>query len=144
MANATSNLSIRSKGRGGYKANLPVAASTHLYTGTMVSQDDTSGGLEPTTTATSGQCVGVVTHEADNSSGAAGDIRAEIETERIFEFDNDGTNPFDETMDLGTTAYAVDDHTVSDTQTVAEPVAGIFMGMEASGKVAILVSPRTP
>jgi len=143
MANSTVNLIIHSQGREGYKRYLP-AGAVHLFKGTMVSHLDANGSIVPTTTASSGQCVGVVTHECDNSGGSAGDKRCEVETDRCYEFDNDGTNPVDETMDLGTTLYAVDDHTVSDTQTASEPVAGILMGMEASGKVVVWISPRVP
>lgn len=141
MAISTANLTIRSQGAEGRKRHLPVDGGAHIRKGTLVSQLTATGMVVPLTTASSGGAVGVAQHEADNSDGADGDLRCVVESGRIYEFANDGTNPFSDASLVGSLAYATDDHTVSDTQAAAEPIAGYFVGLEESGRVAIFVDP---
>jgi hypothetical protein len=143
MANATTNLIVRTQGRDGYKRHHPVDGGAHLYKGTLISQLTATGACVPTSTASSGPAIGVAQHEVDNSGGSDGDLRVEVEHSRIFEFENDVTIPFDEADLIGAPAYAVDDHTVSpDDGTATRQVAGTFEGLEASGRVAVRVDPH--
>lgn len=142
MANQTSNLALFPYGQGGRSIVLPVAASTHIYAGTMVSQLSSGSGLCAASTAASGRVVGVAAHEQNNASGSLGDLRCEVITDRIFLMANDSTNAFAETSPLGQIAYAVDDHTVG-TKSVGDTLvrAGYYMGLEpgSGGKVRVLV-----
>lgn len=143
MANADTNLIIRTQGAEGRKRHHPVDGGAHLYKGTLISQLTATGACVPTSTASSGYAIGVAQHEADNSAGSDGDVRIEVEYGRIYEFANDSVAPFDEANLIGAPAYAVDDHTVSpDSDTGSRQVAGLFQGLEASGRVAVLVDPN--
>lgn len=138
MTISTVNLTVRHCGEGGRRASRDVAATTHLYKGTGVSCLDSGGDLVPTTTASSGHCIGVMSHEVDNT-GAAGAAKGWYETDRVFLFTNDGTNPFDEaTHEPGALAYATDDHTVA---TVGTVVMGQYRGVDSDGLVRVYVSP---
>lgn len=142
MAIATSNQPYRPVGGAGNQQRLDVAASTHIYKGTLVSQLTATGGLCPGSTAGSGRAVAVATHEADNSAGALGDEECMVETDRIFIFANGGgADAFSTASIIGATAYMIDDHTVADNDGAAtRQIAGEFRGMDDEG-VRILVKP---
>lgn len=138
MANATTNLIVRHCGEGGRKISLGVEAGVRLFRGTGASQS-ASGDLVPTTTAGSGHCIGVVMHEISNVGGADEIKRGWIETDRVFLFSNDGTNPFSDGAGVvGNFAYATDDHTVA---TVGTVVMGLYRGVDSDGLVRVYVSP---
>lgn len=137
MANATADLITRPYGMAGRSIELPVAASTTIYAGTLVSLLTATGDVVPCTTASSGAAIGVAETGANNSSGSSGDKRVRVTVDAVHIFANDTTNPVTEANHIGVQLYAVDDHTVSDTQTVAEPVAGYFAGLEADGSVRV-------
>lgn len=137
MAISTKNLDIIRVGPEGHHQDLPVDGGTHIYKGTMLSALTTGGMHVPTTTALSGHCVAVATHEQDASTVADGVKHVRGETDRDFIFPNDVTNPFSEASKIGAIAYAVDDHTVATTGTI---MAGTFRGMDPNG-VRINVSP---
>lgn len=140
MAISTSNLTLFPYGKEPRKLTLPVAASKHIYAGTMVSQLSATGGIVPTSTANSDKCVGVAEHEQDNSSGAHGDLRVSLLTDFISLQTNDGTNPFTDASVVGSIAYAVDDHTVGSSHVSGTlKIAGLYMGLEpdSGGKVRV-------
>lgn len=139
MANATRDLKIDHAGGGGSLIVARVAATTTLYKGTMLSQLTNGAGLVPTTTASSGQCIGVAAHGTANP-GLVGAKKIEVETDRVYIFDNHTSNACDEDTIYGALVFAVDDHTVSEAGTV---YAGEFRGMEPDGRVRVYVSPRT-
>lgn len=143
MANSTSNLSRISFGLEGYLFDLPIAASTHIYDGTFISQLTASGGAVPYSTASSGWVVGVAQHENDNSSGSLGDKRIRVESHRMFGFTNGaGGDAFADTDLIGIPVYGTDDHTVAKTSsTGARQPVGFFMGFEVDGKVRVYVDP---
>ena len=109
---------------------MPVGTSA-IYAGTLVSQLTASGLLVACTTASSGAAIGVAMHGADASG------RCVVMCDCVHIFGNDTSNPVSEANLIGCVLYAVDDHTVSDTQTVAEPVAGYFAGLEPDGRVRV-------
>jgi len=138
MANAVDNLLRHPIGPDGYEFHSRVAASTRIFEGTMVTQLTNGAGLVRATTASSGHVLGVAMHEADNSAGAVGDKRLKVETNRIYAFNNAGSNSVSEATPVGTLLYAVDDNTVATAGTTA---AGYFVGMEPDGRVRVYISP---
>lgn len=142
MANTTVNLIQRPIGPAGIDAHLPVAAATHLYEGSLVSQLAASGAVVPYSTALSGACIGVAAHEVDNT-GSAGDKRVKVETKRIYAFAN-GTSgdACSEATLMWSVVYGVDDHTIADnSNTQARKPVGFFAGMEPDGRVRVFVDP---
>lgn len=144
MANATSNISTDTVGGPGpFVFHVPAAAATHIYEGTIVSQIIASGYAVPYSTALSSHAIGVATHEVDNSAGAAGAKRVQVETKRMFAFANGaGGDAFSEASLIGSKVYATDDHTVADNDGGAtRKCIGTFYGMQDGGKVRVFVDP---
>jgi hypothetical protein len=140
MANAETNLIRFPVGKEGREIHNRVAASTHIYEGTLISQLNSGLGMVPATTASSGAVVAVATHEADNSDGDLGDMKIVLETDRVFIFPNKSSGGCDDDTLVGALVYCDDDHTIKETGTVA---AGYFMGMEPDGRVRVYVTPFT-
>lgn len=143
MANTTKNLTLDSIGNGGiHTFHLPVDGGTKIFKGIFVSQLTATGMLVPTSTAASSVCVGVSQHEADNLSGADGDVRCTVETKRTYCFPN-GTagDAFSEATLIGSVCYAIDDHTVAKVSTGGRKAVGFYMGLEEDGKVRVWVDP---
>ena len=89
----------------GCRRSYPVAASTRIYEGTLVfvnavgnADDDTATGVNA--------FVGVAIKEADNSSGAAGDVNVEVYTSGDFELTGTGFALTDDGMPV----YADDNY----------------------------------
>lgn len=143
MSNSTSDIQMGGVGVDGRRFHVPVAAATTIYEGVMVAQLVADGMLVPASTADSGPVIGVSTHKVDNSTGAAGDLRCVIETDRIYRRTN-GTagNAFSEASPIGSPCYAFDDHTVYDNSAAGTlQFAGSFYGMEPGGKVRVMIAP---
>jgi hypothetical protein len=144
MANSTKNLTIDALGGAGpFNFDLPVDGGTHIYKGTLVCQLTATGAVVPYSTASSGVCIGVAQHEADNSSGADGAKRILVETKRLYAFTNGaGGDAFSEASLIGALVYGTDDNTVADnSNSVARKAVGFFMGMESDGRVRVFVDP---
>lgn len=143
MANVIVNLLKEPVGMEGRIIDLPVAASTHIYDGTLVSQLTATGGVVAYSVASSGWCVGVAQHEQDNSSGLHGDKRVRVESGRIHRFANGlTTDAFADSDLIGIPVYGTDDHTVAKTSgTGARQPVGFFEGFEPDGKVRVLIDP---
>lgn len=142
MANATTNLIAVAIGGEGVQYHLPVAASTHIYRGTLLSQLTASGAVVPYSTASTGVCVGVAASESNNT-GSAGDTRVLVESRRIYSFANGaGGDAFSEASLIGALVYGSDDNTVADnSNSQARKAVGFFFGMEADGRVRVFVDP---
>ncbi len=140
MSNATANRILKPYGQGGRPVTLPVDAGSHIYAGTMVAQLDATAMLVPGSTASSGPCIGVATHEQDATSGSDGDLRCAIQTDSIFIFPNSSGAPCAESTLFGSPVYMEDDHTIAKTNSGSLQTAGYFMGMEPDGTVRIFVS----
>lgn len=146
MANATEELIIETVGGPGpFIFDLPVDAGSKVFKGTLVAQLTATGMLVPYSTASSGVCVGVAQHDADNSAAGAsdGDKRCRVESRRMYAFDNGaGGDAFSEASLIGSLVFATDDHTVADnSNSLARKAVGFFMGMQADGRVRVFVDP---
>ena len=86
---------------------LPAAAAAHVYAGAMVSADG-SGYLQPATDASGQTFVGVSKKEADNTSGANGDVTCEGYLKGVFQMNASGMTQ----SDLVKEAFVVDDNTI--------------------------------
>jgi hypothetical protein len=131
-------------GQDGRRFHVPVDGGTTIYANTMVSVLEATGMLVPTSTAGAGPCIGVAVHGADNADGSDGDIRCMVETGRVYRLTN-GTSgdAFSDATPLYSPAYALDDNSVADnSNSGALQKCGVFMGMEADGKVRVLISPE--
>lgn len=144
MSNATSALLTEAVGSGGITVfDLPVKGSTTIYKGTLVAQITASGYVVPYSTASTGPAIGIATHTVDNSAGADGAKRVQIESRRMYCFTNGtSTDAFSEASLIGAVVYATDDHTVADnSNTQASTPVGFFYGMESDGKVRVFIDP---
>ena len=142
MANASVNLAYEPVGSGGIEIRKSVDGGSHIYEGTLVSQLTATGMCVPGSTASSGRAIGVAMHESDNSAGSDGDTILAMMSDRIFLFANGtSTDAFSDASLIGATAYMIDDHTVADNDSSASrQIAGIFYGMDPSGKVRVKVA----
>lgn len=144
MANTTVNLLTEAIGSGGILTfDLPVDGGSKIYKGALVSQLTATGAVVPYSTASSSVCVGVAQHEVNNVSGADGDKRCLVESRRLYAFAN-GTagDAFSEASLIGALVYGIDDNTVSkSSNSLARKPVGFFYGMQADGKVRVLVDP---
>ncbi len=108
-----------------------VAASHKIYAGAMVMRNAT-GLLEKGATALNLVGVGRAEKQADNSSGADGDLQVDYRT-GTFRFANDGTDTVT-AADIGYLCYAVDDQTVAATDgTGTRSKAGIVEMVDDQG-----------
>jgi|SRR6185436_14052777 len=139
MTNATENQQTHPVGAEGRDFFVPVDGGSHIYEGTMVTQNGV-GMLIPGSAAGGGAAKGVACHEADNTDGSDGDKRCRIRT-GIFDFANGtSTDACSEATPLFSVVYMGDDHTVfdNDGSGTLKP-AGRFLGMTEDGKVRVYV-----
>jgi len=116
----------------GYQYLDPVAASVKCYAG-AIGVLDASGNLKPGVTGTGLVARGVFPRTVDNTSGAAGDVKAEV-TSGVFGLASDGTLT---RAHIGKSVYILDDQTVSATDgTGTRSAAGILKDLEGSGPTA--------
>jgi hypothetical protein len=140
MANSTGDISLAGVGQDGRRFHWPINTGANIYSGTLVSQLST-GLLVATTTAGAGPAIGKATHTV---LAATAGQRLLVETDRIYRLSNGlTTDAFSEGSALGSIAYAFDDHTVydNDASGTLQP-AGTFCGLDADGKVLVLVRER--
>ncbi len=95
--------------REGIEIELPVAASTKIYAGSMVMISATGFAIPGADTA-SCKWGGVATQQADNSAGADGAITVRVRRTGVFEF---AATSITQAM-LGDTMYIADDQTFDD------------------------------
>lgn len=138
MSNATSNLIVDTVGKEGSLGVALVGASA-IYEGTMIAHLQSDNSIVPGSTALSGDCIGVATHEA------AATEMVEYETDRIFLFDNGtDTDACSASTPIGAPLYMVDNHTVADNDASGTRFkAGTFRGMQGT-KVKVLIAPQQP
>jgi hypothetical protein len=143
MANITAPIDLDGIGQDGRRFHVPVDGGATIYEGGLVSQLTATGMLVPTSTAASGPAIGKATHNADNATGADGAIRCLVETDRIYRITNGTAGAaFSDASLIGAPVWASDDNTAAAVNTGgALPLCGTFQGMEADGKVRVLVSP---
>jgi hypothetical protein len=118
--------------RANKRLNLPVAAATTIFAGSLVSVLDNATGAVPGGTANSGRAVGVATETVVNS-GAAGVERIELE-HGCFRFGNSSSGDAIGIEDIGKPCYLVDDDTVALTDDGgAREIAGAIVDVDAQG-----------
>lgn len=130
MTAATADRNTLNKGT--VDSEYPVAAATKIYAGTIVCLN-ASGLSVPGSTSTTLKCVGVAQEQADNSAGAASDIR--VKTRRgLFRFANSSAGDAITLADWGSDCYIVDDNTVAKTNgSSSRSVAGKVRDVDAYG-----------
>jgi hypothetical protein len=113
---------------------LPVKASTTIYAGSLVCIDAT-GYAVPAADTVGLIFVGVATAQADNASGAAGDINVVVRRRGRYLLTYDGTAT---QADVGSLVYAVNDQTVDLTaDTTNDILIGIVAKMEDADELWI-------
>tara|TARA_R110002050_G_scaffold269917_1_gene412423 strand:- start:44290 stop:44691 length:402 start_codon:yes stop_codon:yes gene_type:complete len=115
--------------RQGDEFNHPVAAGAHIYGGSIVVLD-AARNAKPGLTATGLVAAGRAQEEVNNVGGSAGDKTVQVR-KGVFSFANDGSIA---RVDIGGTAYIVDDQTVADTDgTGTRSAAGEIVDVDADG-----------
>lgn len=120
--------------------SFPVAASVVIWQGAMVALTNAAANsvAKPASADATLKIVGVAPATFDNRLGGAGAIRADAQR-GVFLINNSATDPL--TLgDIGKSAYAEDDNTVSKTGapssgTPTQPIAGTVYDIDASGGV---------
>lgn len=122
--------------------DYPVAASTLIYQGSIVSLD-ASGNMIPGADTASTVCIGIAPKRYDNSAGAAGDIRGTAEFGHIVRLPC-STGDFAATS-IGTTCTILDSATVAAAATTTNDIkAGYVIGYPAADTVDVRVCVATP
>ena len=110
----------------------PVAAGAVIYEGALVCLD-ASGNAVPGATATTLTARGVAIRRADNTGGAAGAIRVDVDATPARFANSAGADEITR-ADIGATAYVVDDQTVAKTNgTSTRSAAGTIIDVDAQG-----------
>ena len=91
------------------RRKIPVAASTHIYQGTLVFVSATGYGDDDTASGVN-RFAGIAVDEVDNSAGSAGDLLLEVWRDGVFALSGAGT--FTQ-ADEGKPVYATDNYTVT-------------------------------
>lgn len=120
------------KRRDGVVYSDPVAATTKIFTGSLVCLN-AAGNAVPGSTSTTLKARGVAQEQIDNLTGAIGDKR--VETRRgVFPFANSTSTDEITRADIGANAYIVDDQTVAKTSgTNTRSVAGVIRDVDSDG-----------
>lgn len=107
----------------------PVGATSKIFAGAIVMRNATGYAVKGAT-ATGQVALGVAQELADNSVGADGAINVKVRR-GLHRFANDGTIA---RVDIGATAYIVDDQTVADNNGGAtRSAAGTIRDVDATG-----------
>lgn len=113
--------------------DFPVAASTHLYQGTLAFIN-TDGNADDDTASGVNQFGGLVRGEVDNSGGAAGDKSVELHREGVHTLSGTGFTQ----ATVGLPIYATDNFTVTSNGAASGAVyIGICTGYVSSTKIEV-------
>lgn len=117
------------------RKSYPVAASTHIYEGTLVfinssgyADDDTASGVN--------KFAGVAISEVDNSSGSNGDLSVEVYSDGVFELTGSGLAQ----ADVGKNALATDNYTVVVSDTAAAVRIGVVKEYVSATKIKVEIN----
>ncbi len=113
--------------RQGDVINLPVAAATHIYAGTLAARNAT-GDAVPASDTAGLRVIGRAETEVDNSAGLAGDARVSI-ARGVFRYANSDTDAVT-AAHIGSDCYAEDDETVASAAGTNSLVAGKVVALE--------------
>lgn len=120
--------------------SLPVAASVNCIKGTLAGLT-VGGTVRPGDTLANGcvEVIGMFSRNANNTSGAASAINAEVDT-GAFWFKNNSSDIA--AADIGADCYVVDNDTVSiSSNTFARVRAGTILAVDATLGVLVFLSP---
>lgn len=133
----TANQLIQAQNAGAL-VGIPVAASTHIYQGTIVFHERTSGAGEGYATddddGGANDFAGIAREEQDNSSGSAGDKTVEVYQEGAFVLQGTGFSQ----ANVGDTVYASDNFTVTTSSSSTSKI-GKIVEYISSTKVRVLI-----
>lgn len=119
--------------RSGVDFSFPVAASTKIFAGTIVGFNAGAANATKGVTSTTFKAVGIAQEQADNSAGAAGDLRIAV-ARGTFKLANSSAGDAITIADYGSDCFVVDDQTVAKTNgTSTRSVAGKVRGVDADG-----------
>ncbi|MCH7472200.1 hypothetical protein IIA79_04530 [bacterium] len=117
------------KHRDGLISAHPVKGITKIYKGSLVTAA-TGGYAVPGSDTANEALLGVALEEADNSSGADGDITVRVQTYGVFSFAKSGTIT---QANVGDTLYIFDDQTVALITTTTNDIpCGQLEGLDGS------------
>ncbi len=115
------------------RLNLPVATNAVIFAGALVCVN-ASGFAVKGAVATTLKAAGVAQQRVDNTGGADGALRIEVDRYGAHLFANSASGDLITLADLGTTCYVVDDQTVAKTNgTSTRSVAGKVIDVDATG-----------
>lgn len=115
------------------RLSLPVAASSLIYAGALVCVNS-SGFAVKGSTSTTLKAAGVAQQRVDNSAGADGALRIEVDRAGAHLFANSAAGDAITLADLGASVYIVDDQTVAKTSgSSSRSIAGKVVDVDASG-----------
>ncbi len=118
--------------RDGKSISAPVAAAKKILAGALVALD-ASGNVTPGAVSATLKKPGRAPLTVDNSTGAAGDQKSDIEF-GVFLWKNSASADAITRADIGNNCYIVDDETVAKTSdTNARSVAGKVFDVETNG-----------
>jgi hypothetical protein len=118
------------------RRSYPVAASVHIYEGTLVFLTAAGYATDVTATGVNG-FVGVAVGEADNGSGSAGDLTVEVWAEGEFVLQGTGFAQ----ADVGSKVYAEDNFTVGVSISTASVPIGMVTEYISSTKIRVDIDP---
>lgn len=119
--------------RDGEQFDLPVAAATLIYAGSIVCVSTATNLATKGATATTLKAVGMAEDRADNSAGAASAIRVRVRR-GCFRFANSAAGDQVVLGDVGSDCFIVDDQTVAKTNgSNTRSVAGKVRDVDADG-----------
>lgn len=115
--------------RPGLITNVPLAAATKVFQGTLVARN-AAGNVVPASDAAALRVLGVAQEDVDNTDGSAGDLTVNVKV-GVFRFANSGTAAVD-ADDEGKVCFVEDDNTVAESSTHKIP-AGRVVDVDADG-----------
>jgi len=118
------------------RRSYPVAASVHIYEGTLVFLTATGYATDVTATGVNG-FVGVAVGEQDNSTGSAGDLTVEVWAEGEFVLQGTGFAQ----ADVGSKVYAEDNYAVGVSISTASVPIGMVTEFISSTKIRVEIDP---
>lgn len=118
--------------RTGKHLSLPVAAATRIFAGGIVCVNTSNLAVNGATAANL-KAAGVAKEQVDNTAGAAGDLRVEVER-GTFLFANSAAGDLIALQDIGSTCFIVDDNTVAKTNgSSTRSAAGVIRDVDTAG-----------
>jgi len=120
---------------GGLLQSFPVAATTVIYSGSLVALN-AAGNAVPASDTAALIVVGVADKQVDNDPGAAGDRNVDVWSGAIFEF---GATSITLAM-TGDVMYVVDDNNFDDVNPGQGIVAGVLVNFVSTTKGRLFIS----